>query len=199
MRRGSGRQTLRASEGGIAAVEFAMVAPVMLLMLMGFFDLGHQYYATSILQGAMQKAARDSTLESGPGRAAAIDQAVEDALVPVVGDQADFDPERLSYTAFSDVGKPEIFIDKEPKNGSYDIGECFEDVNGNGQWDDDLGKEGQGSAHDAVLYRMTVTYSRLFPVGKLVGAGDQVTISASTVLRNQPYGEQEVPTVVKCT
>ena len=32
-------------------LEFAMVAPVMLLLLLGLFDLGYRSYASSVLQG----------------------------------------------------------------------------------------------------------------------------------------------------
>jgi Flp pilus assembly protein TadG len=38
---------------GISAVEFAILSPVMMMMLMGFFDLAQQAYIRSVLQGAM--------------------------------------------------------------------------------------------------------------------------------------------------
>ena len=79
-------------------------------------------------------------------------------------------------------------------NGKYDKGECFEDVNGNGVWDSDMGEGGQGGADDAVLYTMTVSYNRLFPMAKMLGWSATQTITASTVLRNQPYGTQSTST-----
>ena len=92
-----------------------------------------------------------------------------------------------------------MFKDKPAYNGKYDAGECFEDVNGNGQWDADLGKAGQGAAQDAVLYKMEVTYPRLLPLAPLLGWTANQKVSASTVLRNQPYGDQQIPSVTKCT
>ena len=188
-------------ERGITLVEFGLVAPVMLLMMMGFFDLAHQAYASSILQGAMQEAARDSTLESGSTAtaSAAIDAFVEERVRDVTGNDATFSSNRLSYYDFGSVGDPENFVDAAPFNGTYDPGECFEDVNGNGTWDSDLGKSGQGGAQDAVLYRMTVTYPRLFPMAGLLGWSKEQVISATTVLRNQPYGAQTKPVFAICT
>jgi Flp pilus assembly protein TadG len=189
---------LRSDDHGATAVEFAIVAPVLLLMLMGFFDLAHTAYARSVLQGAMQMAARNSTLESGLTSQSTIDDYVEDQLTFVVGSSATFDSTRKSYSDFSKVGTAERYTDTAPVNGRYDPGECFEDVNANGRWDSDLGKAGQGGAQDAVLYTMTVTYNRLFPMASLLGWSSQQSISASTVLRNQPYGNQVLPTYSSC-
>jgi Flp pilus assembly protein TadG len=184
-------------DSGVTVIEFAIVAPVMLLMLFGFFDLAHTAYARSVLQGAMQMAARNSTLESGLTSQTAIDQYVTDQVKSVVGSGATFTSTRKSYADFSSVGTPENYTDTNG-NHQYDPGECFEDVNGNGQWDSDLGKAGQGGADDAVLYTMTVSYKRLFPMATMIGWSANQSISASTVLRNQPYGAQATPVYAKC-
>ncbi|HEY1607426.1 MAG TPA: TadE/TadG family type IV pilus assembly protein [Allosphingosinicella sp.] len=177
-------------ESAVTIVEFGIVAPVMLLMLMGFFDLAHTEYARSVLQGAMQMAARNSTLESGETTGSTIDSAVETQVQRVVGSNATFTSSRLSYSDFSTVGKAEPYTDTNG-NGHYDHGECYEDVNGNGQWDSDMGASGQGGADDAVLYTMTVSYHRMFPMATMLGWPANQTIAAATVLRNQPYGEQQ--------
>ena len=44
---------LRRDRSAVTIVEFAMIAPVMLLLLLGLFDLGYRTYATSVLQGAL--------------------------------------------------------------------------------------------------------------------------------------------------
>ena len=54
---------LRRNKRGVALVEFALTAPVFLLLLMGIFDYCWQMYAQQVLQGAVSKAGRDSTLE----------------------------------------------------------------------------------------------------------------------------------------
>lgn len=187
-------------ERGATLVEFAIVAPVMMLMLMGFFDLAHQAYAKSVLTGVVTKAARDATLEGGAATGAALDATVATQVRKVTGQSATVDPSRLSYTDFRGVGTPEQFTDAgSPGNNQYDTGECFVDTNGNGVWDSDIGRSGQGGAQDAVLYKVTVTYRRLFPMAGMLGWSDNQEISASTVLRNQPYAEQVVPVMAGCS
>jgi Flp pilus assembly protein TadG len=186
----------------ISTVEFALVAPVLLLMIMGFFDLAHREYGTAVLQGALQKAARDSTLETADATTIPkIETAVKTQVTKVLGKGAAFDPPvRLSYTDFAGIGKPETYVDKVPKNNKYDVGECYFDVNGNAKWDADLGKAGNGGAQDAVILKMTVKYPRLFPMAGLLGWSPTQAITASTVLRNQPYGGQTPPTSTQiCT
>lgn len=184
---------LARDESGATIIEFGIVAPVMLLMLMGFFDLAHTEYARSVLQGAMQIAARNSTLESNSNSQTSVDDYVKNQVKSVVGTNATFTVSRLSYVDFTNVGKAEPYTDTNG-NGQYDRGECFEDDNRNGVWDSDMGKTGQGGADDAVLYTMTVSYHRMFPMAGLLGWPANQTISASTVLRNQPYSAQDTST-----
>lgn len=191
--------SLRRDTRGATLVEFAFVTPVMLLMLMGFFDLAHQAYAKAVLSGVVQKAGRDATLESGPAAAAALDATVTTQIRKVAGIGATVTPTRASYTDFRGVGTPEQFSDAgTPPNDRYDPGECFVDTNGNGRWDADIGRSGQGGAEDAVLYKVSVSYPRLFPMASMLGWSRNQEIVASTVLRNQPYADQVVPVVAGC-
>ena len=50
---------------GVTVTEFGLIAPTFLLLLLGVFDLGFTVYARAILDGAVQKAGRDASLESG--------------------------------------------------------------------------------------------------------------------------------------
>ncbi|GGE77392.1 TadE/TadG family type IV pilus assembly protein [Sphingomonas prati] len=182
---------------GATIVEFAIVAPVLIILLFGLLDLGYDVYVKAQLEGAMEQAGRNSTLETNAKNGAAIDAFVESRVRNVVS-RATFVPTRMAYTAFKDVQKEESYSDNKPANGRYNVGECFEDVNGNQKWDADLGRTGQGGANDVVLYSMTVKYDRLMPSSGLLGLSQHVQVTASTVLRNQPYDDQVIPTVVKC-
>lgn len=180
---------------GATAVEFAMIAPVLLIMLMGIYDVGYQLYAGAVLQGAIQKAGRDSTIEGAASGTTAIDQVVTDQVKRVVPNGTLIFT-RKAYVTFSSVGKPEDFTDTNG-NGTCDNNEPFEDVNGNKAWDTDRGKTGQGGAKDAVLYTVTITYPRPLAIGGLLGFSQNVTIKTETVLRNQPYGIQEQAKMIK--
>lgn len=188
---------LRGDTHGAAVVEFALVAPALCLTIMGIFDLGYNIYAATMVQGAIQHAARDSTIEGSDLRLAEIDARVVRAVNHVVPN-ATLAFGRKSYANFSDVARPEDYTDSDG-NGHCDNGEPFEDANHNGVWDDDRGASGQGGARDAVLYTVTVSYPRGFPLASLIGLPDTATTQASTVLRNQPYKRQSnTPIVGSC-
>lgn len=176
-------------ERGATLTEFGLVAPVLCVLIMGIFDMAHTQYTSGLVNGAMQKAGRDLTLENAGSRQTSIDQAVINQIQTVTPSNATVTLEKLSHFDFSDIGEPEQFTDNDG-DGVCNNNEPFEDSNNNGQWDPDRGASGIGGARDAVLYTATVSYPRLFPMAGLVGMSDNVTLSASTVLRNQPYDEQ---------
>jgi len=179
---------LAADQTGVTIVEFAFIAPIFLLLLIGIFDIGHMIYIRSVLQGAMQNAGRDSTLESGSSMRSAIDEYVTSQVRAVIPN-AQLEFERRNYQNFTNVGKPEDIVDAND-NGQYDEGECFYDANNNNVWDSDIGRDGMGGANDVVLFTATVVYDRAFPLWRLIDVGQEARISASTVLRNQPFSVQ---------
>lgn len=186
-------RALGRDQRGATLVEFAIIAPTFLIMLMGAFDLGHQVYLRAVVNGAMHEAARDSTLQSGAMSEAAIDGSVT-AVVKKVARSADLTFERKSYYDFTDVQRAETINDANA-NGLCDPGETFEDENGNDVWDADVGEVGFGGARDIIMYTVTVTYDRLFPLYGLIGLESTGSIEVGTVLRNQPYAEQAAEAV----
>ena len=184
-------QNLRKDDNGATLVEFGLVAPVFILMIMGIFDIAHTQYTNGMMNGAMQSAGRDLTLESAGSQESNIDQAVIDRVRTVVPASATIQLEKLSHFEFSDIGEQEEY-DDENGDGVCNNNEVFADANGNGQWDPNRGEVGIGGARDAVLYTAIVSYDRLFPMYGLAGMPQSVTLRASTVLRNQPYDEQDL-------
>lgn len=175
------------SRRGVAAVEFALTAPVFFLLLMGIFDYCWQMYAQQVLQGAVSEAGRDSTLEKYALSQKALDDRVR-AQVLKVFRRADVTFTRKAYDSFDQVGTEERYTDDKPANGRYDIGECFDDFNGNGKWDSDRGRDGNGTADDVILYTAQMKFKRILPVWKMLGQPQEMTLASSTVLRNQPFG-----------
>lgn len=179
-----GRRSIGSDTRGVTLVEFAFVAPVMIVLLLGMMDLCYRLYVQSILTGAVQRAGRDGSLESGAGAGTALDEKVV-KMVRTVAPSLTWDSKRSAYSNYGAI-RPEPFSDTN-SNGSRDAGECFSDVNGNGVWDADPGKSGQGYANETVVYTMNVHYPRLFPMAALLGWSSVQDISASTLLKNQPY------------
>lgn len=192
MRRLALPRALAADERGSTLVEFAIVAPVMGIMLLGAFDVGHTLYMRSVLQGVVQKTARDATLQDAgtPENAQMLDDRVR-AQAKAIANNGDIKITRRFYRTFTAAAaaKAEDWSDIN-KNGRCDDGEPYEDANQNNVWDADGGDQGQGGAKDAVLYTVSITYPRMFPLYNLIGVPPTTTVSADTVLRNQPYGDQ---------
>jgi hypothetical protein len=147
-----------------------------------------------MLQGSLQQAARASTIEGAQNQITSIDAIISNSVHRVVP-EASVTFARKSYTNFSDVGTPEDYTDSN-KDNACDNNEPYEDSNGNGTWDSDRGKIGNGGARDAVLYTVTMTYPRAFPLIELIGVPATVSTAATTVLRNQPFKKQEVSSTV---
>ena len=192
---------------GTTIVEFAIVAPVLGLLLLGAFDVAHTLYMRAALQGVVQKAARDLTLESGLNAATqtVLDDKVK-AQVKALANNGTVTVTRQWYRSYEHAAasKFEPWTDTN-NNGTCDgpqgstPGEPYEDTNGNGRWDGTGGNLSQGGAKDAVLYTASISYPRFFPIYNLIGGSRTTKVTASTVLRNQPYGDQAAPTVRNCT
>lgn len=195
---------LSENQDGATIVEFGLISTLFVTTLLGFMDLGHSLYVQSVLQGAVQKSARDSTLETGKAEAqqSLLDAEVRERVQRLAANST----VSFSRRFFRDFTKAaqataETYQDING-NGRCDDNEPFQDNNGNSVWDRDGGDNGQGGAKDNVVYVVKMTYPRLFPMAKLVGMSETVTVEATTVLGNQPFGEQGsygTPTVGHCT
>ena len=181
---------LWAEKKAATAVEMALLAPLFLMLLMGLFDYTWQYYAKAVLDGAVAQAGRASSLEAYIEDPSALDARVE-AQVRNVYSNASVGFNRLAFDRYELIGKPEPFTDakqgNQAPNGVYDLGECFEDTNGNGVWDAISGMSGSGGADDVVLYTVTMRFDRVMPVWRMLNQPQQVMLTATTTLRNQPY------------
>ena len=190
---------LRRDERGMAIIEFAFVAPTFFMLMMATFDLGQTAYVSNVLTGEVQKAGRDATLEGASSNTSTLDDRIKSQAGQAVGSGGTWSFERKFYPSFTKAGQQENFSDGD-NDGLRDPGECFQDENANGKWDAVGGRTGQGGADDIVVYTASVTYPRLFPMYKMLGWSQNQTVTATTVLRNQPFGDQAVYTPVTiCT
>ncbi|MCW1429879.1 TadE/TadG family type IV pilus assembly protein [Novosphingobium sp. JCM 18896] len=182
-------------QDGITAVEFAIVAPVMLLLIMGAIEMGFMMFQRSHLDGVLRTAARmavtgDTTTNGQDG--ALIDAYVKKAVPLVKGGSVDIT--KQFYDAFTQVRKPEKKY-TDTSTPPY----CFDDVNGNQKWDTDPSRTGLGGADDIINYKVTLTYDALFPlVTNVVTKNKQVTLVSQITLRNEPFAGGTDQQVKKC-
>lgn len=174
-------------QAGSVVVEFAIILPIFLLLIIGCLDLGQMAYAVGVLDGAVEKAARDSTLESGDTSAA--DAKVSDIILKVLPG-ATVSSTRKSYFEFSDIDRPERWNDAN-NDGTCSTGETYVDENNDGIWNEEIGRDGNGGANDVVMYKVTVRYDPVFAMPLVPLSWNQRKISSLAVRRNQPFALQD--------
>lgn len=183
---------------GASLMEFAILAPVFLLLLFGGLDASYNYYIKSVLDGEVQKAARDFSLEdaNNPIRNAAIQQRLREAVQTVMrGAQVDI--ALRHYHDYRDAAyRMEEFDDKN-HNGTCDNQEPYVDANNNNHFDADSGVEGVGSSRDVLALIATASYPRLIISSFVFGPGRTV-LTSTTMLRNQPASDQTAAPVRNC-
>lgn len=196
-------QRLRRDARGATVVEFGIVAPVLCLTLVGAFDVAHTLYIRSVLQGIVQKVGRDSALEGNDEASVqtALDNKVR-AQARALVNNATITITRRFYKTFTKAAaaQAETWTDTN-SNGRCDANEPYEDANRNAVWDSDGADAGQGGAKDAVVYTVTMDYKRMFPLYRLINLPNTTKVSAATILKNQPYSEQDsygAPIVRNC-
>ena len=179
---------------GAAAVEFAMLLPVLCVLIMGTLELGYRIYAISVTNGAIRNAARMAS--TGGYTGAQIDDLVTKQIHAFRKD-ATVQIEKKSYSDFTGVGLPEPVTSGSVESGTY----CFQDINKNGNWDEDRGKDGLGGAEDVINYEVTTTYPTLFKFSeKVLKFQASTTVTESTIVSNEPFAavvKTTPPTVCK--
>ena len=174
----------------IAAVEFAMIAPIMIVMICGFMEYAHVSSARTTLEAATMRAARAASATDCPTKRQALMLATIRDAMTIVPAAAGTEVEIItkSYSGrFGDVGEPEPFNDGNG-NGIWDAGESYTDVNGNGSYDTVMGSSGSiGGAGQVVSYTSRFKVASLFGfVSNQFNGSDRYVIEASTVVRNEP-------------
>jgi len=179
--------SLGRDQDGVAAMEFAFAAPVVVLLIIGAVEFGWMAFANSVLEGAVREASRRGLAGYAP-----CDMTREQYITTIIDrEMGDFaDPEKRTvsqkvYDNFSTIdGEP--FAD-ENENGIRDASESFTDLNGNAEYDADLGVAGLGNAGAVVIYEITYQLDNLSSwFAKKMGSEEGITISASATVRNEP-------------
>ncbi len=173
--------------GAASAVEFAFIAPVMLLFVIGIVEVAMVLFTWTLLEGGVREAARYGitgyTL-TGQSREQTMRAIVAKYSVGMI-DMSKIAITSLTYKSFANIGQPEPFTDTN-HNGTRDPGESYTDVNGNGKWDEDMGADGAGGPGDVVVY--TVSYNWPLMTGYLADQmGLFIPLSASYAVRNEPW------------
>jgi len=180
---------LRRDESGVSALDFALVAPVLLLFMSGIIEVALVMFAQHVMEGATFSASRlgkTGSTNAGMNREQSIIASLEQRAAGVL-DISRIVISSTAYNQFNQIGQPEPFIDVN-HNGRWDSGENYTDVNQNGHHDDDMGIEGTGNTKQVVVYTVTYPWPIFTPmIGPLIGTNGTVDLVARTVVENEPF------------
>lgn len=179
-------RTLARDRTAASALEFAIVAPVLVLMTFGLIDVGQLVYGRAVLDGAVEAAARDASLETG--NTSTIDADVLKAVSPALPGVT-ISSARANYYDFSDIARAERWNDAN-KDGTCSAGESYVDENRNNRWDSDIGQPGNGGAYDVVVYTVTATFRPVVQLPMLPMFNRDMTMVSRSVRKNQPFASQ---------
>lgn len=187
-------QQFARAQSGAAAVEFALALPVLVVLIIGMFEVAVAMFISTSVENALREASRYGITGNVPDdmtRQEQILQLIEDNTFHMLN------PDTTTitfqkYASFQDVGQPEPFTDTPAPsplhNGKYDPGENFTDLNGNGKWDEDRGIAGVGASGEVVRYKVDYEWQLMTPLlSSMLGDNGVFHMSANVVVRNEPY------------
>lgn len=198
---------------GATLVEYAIVAPILMLLLMGTLEFNLVMYASAVLEGATNFAARlaktgytnsstTSPCSSQTGTAQNQQQFIQFIAEQHVGglmNPCNLTASSKTYSQFGYVDEAEpycvpstgICYGYGSSNGNgpgYVPGDTYTDINGNGQWDSDIGVAGLGGPGDIVVYTLSYPWPIMTPwMRPFFGNQSTITLTASAVVKNEPY------------
>ncbi len=181
------KRSFRRCEKGVTAIEFALILPPLIFLIMGSIEFSLFLFVQSSLEGATFAASRLG--KTGYVEAPATQ---EETILEVLDDRVGFfldmqqlTVESVSYSDFASIGQPEPFVDVNG-NGEKDITENYTDSNGNGVYDTDMGVEGPGSAGDVAVYTVSYPWRVMNPMFHTY-LGETIEITSRFIVKNEPY------------
>ncbi len=180
-------QRRRLDESGVAAVEFAMVLPLLLLLTFGVIEMGMIMATMTSLEGGLKEASRYGITGKTPNDATRIEkirQILDEHTLDLV-DMGEAEFVVKTYPSFSGVGQMEPFTDMNG-NGTWDDGEPYSDLNPDNSWGE-LGTVGAGMGGEVVSYSVKVPYHIMTPfAGDWIAKNGILPLAATIVVRNEP-------------
>jgi hypothetical protein len=177
-------------------MEFGLLIVPFALLLLGMLDMGYQMYLRSTLQGAINDVARSAVVQNPDLAGTGTTEAkIKAAIIKRMGGLSGVDPDIniASFDSYSRVNVPEKLLNDANGNGEVDPGDCWVDLEVNGEHDLVPQRSGIGGADDIALYTARMSMKRILPIAGLVGLSPNYNITVEAAVRNQPFANQATP------
>lgn len=184
----AGGHFLARREEGVTAVEFAMIAPIVVLMIMGIIEFSLIMFTSTVMESATNNTSRLGKTGYTPTSITRQQAIINNIQARTAGllDPAKIVITTKVYANFNNVGQPEACITPPTPPCPGVPGVNFVDVNGNGVWDTDMGAAGLGNPGDVVVYTVSYPWPIMTPPMRAI-LGSTFLITARSVVRNEPY------------
>lgn len=171
---------------GVTTLEFALITPVLLLMVMGIIEFSIIMLVMATMESATATTSRlgkTGYAPSGISRQQHIINTIQARTAGILQSNL-ITITTTVYPSFSNAG-PEPYTDSN-NNGQYTVGEPYNDINGNGSWDANLGTSGVGSAGDIVVYNVSYPWPVMTPPLRPI-LGNTYNITVRSIVKNEPF------------
>lgn len=194
---------VNAQQSGATVVEFALIFPIFLTLLLGGFQLCYIGWASNRLESAVREASRVGiTGETGSiSRQQLIEGSVSQAMSNIsMASGGSITFQSRAYPNFASLNNPGEPYDDINKNNVCDPGETFYDYNGDAvRSTSDISTPGVGGPGDIVRYEVTYPMNLFVPLAKkFFGDGNKLELKTRTIVQNELYGAGQTPTPGTC-
>jgi Flp pilus assembly protein TadG len=151
-----------AAKDGVAAIEFAFIAPAFLLLLFGTLEIAMVIFTLSLAEGGLREAARFGVTGQEP------------------------DPVKRQEMILKIVGRHTLgLIEISDANVTTTV---YPDFTGD---DSGPGTPGIGAANDVVFYRLDYQWEFMTPIfAAFAGSDGSLALSSTIAVRNEPYSSE---------
>ncbi len=185
------RTNLKRNQIGAVALEYALLAPLFVAFTYGSLEIGRILMVYSALEGAVTESTRISITGNIPAGYTTVEDYIKEYVENSIRDVGVSTGVTISmkvYDSFSSIGDEEPYTDTNG-NLTYDIGECYTDINSNAGWDADMGSSGAGGEENVMVMDISVDLPYMMHgVISAFSQSETINLSTTTAVRNEPYG-----------
>lgn len=172
---------------GITTIEFALVAPVLMMLILGIIEFSLIMFTMASMESATANTSRLGKTGYTPPGVSRQDTIINNIRARTAGL---LNPNLIQITTtiypnFNNVGDEEPYTDSD-HNNQYTLGEPYTDINGNGHWDADMGRAGLGEPGDIVVYNVLYPWPVFTPPLRPI-LGNTYNITVRSVVKNEPF------------
>ncbi len=180
---------------GATAIEFALIAPIFFLIVLGLMEVGLFMYTSVAVESIVARSGREASignLVGGAGsRSDQVQEMIRQSTRQLIGGQMTQVNARVldveQNNGYSGGQEPDLCFDPYGVGVPFCNGQ-FEDANGNGQYDADTTANNAGNAEEVVEITVRLPWRANFPmVRDLFGPDGFAVIRASTIVKNEPF------------